>query len=218
PPRATAPKNPAPKERNAPAAPAKRRAPAPAASKPLREPEPRLAREAKPPAAPDPVPQSERKPEEPVREAPTPRSETSILAERELPTVQEMLPPLTWSRSPRANREGPIRLDTKNPRYVTYFGSIKRDIELVWEYPEQALRYGLQGKLLLEFSILSNGQLESARIVRSSGSHLLDYEALRAVRAAAPFKPIPPWIEKDRIEILASFEYLDNRLNYRFLP
>ena len=110
-----------------------------------------------------------------------------------------------------------MSLNTTNPQYVTYFGGIKHAIELVWQYPELALRYGLQGKLLLQFAILNTGELESATIVRSSGSHLLDEEAVRAVRAAAPFKPIPPWIGKNRIEIVASFEYLDNRLNYRFM-
>ncbi|MGH7825538.1 MAG: energy transducer TonB [Candidatus Binatia bacterium] len=160
-----------------------------------------------------------------MREEPTPprreaEDERSIIVPRSLPTLKEMLPPVTWSSSGQrgARNEGPIRLDTTNPQYLTYFGSIKRGIELVWEYPEQALRYGLQGRLLLEFSVLSNGELESARIVRSSGSHLLDHEALRAVRAAAPFKPIPPWIDKTRIDIVASFEYHDNRLNYGFVP
>jgi TonB family protein len=153
----------------------------------------------------------------PLREA---TNENQIIAERPIPSLKEMLPPVTWPSSGQrtARKDGPVPLDTKNPQYISYFGSIKRDIELVWEYPEQALRYGLQGKLLMEFSILSNGALESARIVRSSGSHLLDHEALRAVKAAAPFKPIPPWIDKARIDIVASFEYLDNRLNYRFLP
>ena len=47
---------------------------------------------------------------------------------------------------------------------------------------------------------------------------LLDDEALRAVKAAAPFGPIPSWVGKNRIDIIASFEYLDNRLNYRVVP
>lgn len=157
------------------------------------------------------------------REAPAPREpleEKLALAERRLPTLKELLPPVTWSTGgQRSNRsDGPIRLDTKNPQYITYFGSVKRAIEVVWQYPDLALKYGLQGKLLLEFSILGNGELERAKIIRSSGSNLLDEEALRAVRSAAPFSPIPPWIGKDKLDILASFEYYDNRLNYRFMP
>jgi protein TonB len=142
------------------------------------------------------------------------------IAERPLPTLKELLPPANWSASgQRSNRnDGPVSLNTRDPQFITYFGSIKRAIEVVWQYPEMALRYGLQGKLLMEFSILGNGELARARIVRSSGSNLLDEEALRAVRLAAPFSPIPPWIGKEQLDILASFEYYDNRLNYRFMP
>jgi periplasmic protein TonB len=165
----------------------------------------------------------ERKPEPaPAKEPAPPRQtveENLSRAERRLPTVQELLPPLTWS-SPRAgnSRDAAIALNTRDPQYITYFNSIKRNIEFVWEYPEPALRYGLQGKLLLEFTILASGELESAQIVRSSGSNLLDHEALRAMKAAAPFRPIPPWIDKRRLTITASFEYLDNRLDYRVMP
>ena len=160
---------------------------------------------------------------EPTREAARPPAreqipDKAIVTERPLPTLKELLPPVGWSADARASgANGPVRLDTKDPQYVTYFNSIKRAIEVVWQYPELALRYGLQGRLLLEFSILGNGDIESAKIVRSSGSNLLDEEALRAVKAAAPFGPIPPWLGKNRIDIVASFEYLDNRLNYRFM-
>jgi len=167
------------------------------------------------------VPREVPPPQEPKREEPQPPPRERIpdkatVVERSLPTLKDLLPPVGWSDDRRG--EAPIHLDTKNPQYVTYFNTIKRAIETVWQYPELALKYGLQGKLLLEFSVLGNGDLEAAKIVRSSGSNLLDDEALRAVRAAAPFGPIPPWIGRNRIEIVASFEYLDNRLNYRFMP
>ena len=157
------------------------------------------------------------------REEPPPRKpveERFAIADRPLPTLKELLPPVNWSASGQgSNRnDGPVRLDTKDPQFITYFGSIKRAIEVVWQYPEMALRKGLQGKLLMEFSILGNGELARARVVRSSGSNLLDEEALRAVRSAAPFSPIPPWIAKEQLDILASFEYYDNRLNYRYVP
>ncbi|HUK40922.1 MAG TPA: energy transducer TonB [Candidatus Acidoferrales bacterium] len=157
---------------------------------------------------------------EPRREKPPPREQPQqqlASLERQLPTMKELLPPVTWSPSDRrgAGGDGPVGLNTTDPQYITYFGSIKRSIEVEWQYPELALKYGLQGRLLLQFAIRNNGELESATVVRSSGSNLLDEEALRAVKAAAPFKPIPPWINKNRIEIVASFEYLDNRLNYR---
>lgn len=156
----------------------------------------------------------------PMREPPpTPEKEENLsITERRLPTMRELLPPANWSSPGNNSGDTAIALNTRDPQYITYFSSIKRNIEFVWEYPEAALRYGLQGKLLLQFTILASGELESAQIIRSSGSNLLDHEALRAMKAAAPFRPIPPWIDKKRLTITASFEYLDNRLNYRVTP
>ena len=185
----------------------------------------RIAKRAAPPLAEKTaIPKEIPTPKEPKREEPRLASREQIpnpptIAERPLPTLKELLPPVGWSTEARSRGiDAPIRLDTNNPQYVTYFNSIKRAIEVVWQYPELALRYGLQGRLLLEFSILGNGDLEGAKIVRSSGSNLLDEEALRAVKTAAPFGPIPPWIGRNRVDIIASFEYVDNRLNYRFMP
>ena len=157
----------------------------------------------------------------PAREPPPPPQkleENLSITERRLPTMRELLPPANWSSPANNSGDAAIALNTRDPQYITYFSSIKRNIEFVWEYPEPALRYGLQGKLLLQFTILASGELESAQIIRSSGSNLLDHEALRAMKAAAPFRPIPPWIDKKRLTITASFEYLDNRLNYRVTP
>ena len=142
------------------------------------------------------------------------------IVQRPLPTLKELLPPATWSPSGEQsnNKEGPVRLDTREPKYVSYFTSIKRAIEHVWEYPEPALRLGLQGKLVMEFTISGDGRLEGTRLIRSSGFSVLDQEAARAVQAAAPFHAIPPWIGKSRLEVVASFEYHDNRLKYGFVP
>jgi len=158
--------------------------------------------------------------EEPMPAAPSlaapraPVQEQTVVAERDLPTVKDLLPPLTWSSS-NSRSSAPISLNTRDPVYVTYFNKIKLSIESQWEYPELALRYGLQGKLSLEFTIAQDGQLAQLRLIRSSGSLLLDEEAIRAIKAAAPFPPIPPWIKPNPLPISASMEYHDNRLNYR---
>jgi periplasmic protein TonB len=140
--------------------------------------------------------------------------EQSVVAERPLPTVKELLPPIGWSSSSRSN--APVSLNTRDPGYVTYFTKLKQLIESQWEYPELAQRYGLQGRLAVEFTIGAHGQLERLRVVRSSGSQLLDEEALRAITAAAPFPPIPSWIKPNPLPIAAAMEYHDSRLNYRF--
>jgi protein TonB len=151
------------------------------------------------------------KPAPPLRET---VPDQSVVAERPLPTIKELLPPLTYSSDSRGH--APVSLNTRDPVYVDYFTKIKQLIESQWQYPEMALRYGLQGRLSLEFTIGANGQLEQLRLLRSSGSQLLDNEALRAIKAAAPFPPIPRWIKPNPLSILAAMEYHDNRLDYRF--
>jgi len=154
----------------------------------------------------------------PVPREPTPQREIPVakndVGERRLPTVKELLPPITYS-SGGGRDSAPVSLNTRDPLYLSYFNRIKLAIEQNWEYPELALRYGLQGRLSLEFAVGANGQVEQLRITRSSGSQLLDDEALRAIRAAAPFPPIPSWIKGGPVTISASMEYNDNRLNYR---
>ena len=162
-------------------------------------------------------PQGLEKKKAPEETAPKP-SENPTIVRRPLPTLKDLLPPVTWAPSDdkAGRKEEAVQLNTREPKYISYFASIKRAIELVWEYPEPALRRGLQGKLVLEFTILGNGQVQMTRLLRSSGVSVLDAEAIRAVKAASPFVPIPPWIGKRELDIIASFEYLDNRLKYRF--
>jgi len=169
------------------------------------------------PARPEPPPVTSDKtaetprPSEPREKLP----EETVVAERQLPSLKELLPSATWSSS-SARADTPISLNTNDPVYVTYFTKVKQLIESQWEYPEIALRYGLQGRLALQFMIGGNGQLEQLRLIRSSGSQVLDEEAVRAIKAAAPFPPIPSWIKPNPLLISASMEYHDNRLNYRF--
>ena len=151
----------------------------------------------------------------PPPEPPAIVPEENVVAERPLPTVKELLPPLTWSADSRSSN-APISLNTRDPLYVSYFTKIKQLIESHWQYPELALRYGLQGRLFLEFTVGADGRLERLRMVRSSGSQLLDEEALRAIKAAAPFPPIPRWIQPNPLPISAAMEYHDNRVNYQF--
>jgi len=164
------------------------------------------------PLAEKPAPVERPREEAPAREV---IPENTAIAERQLPSLKDLLPSPTYSSS-SGRGNGPVSLNTRDPIFVTYFTKIKQSIEQQWEYPEMALRYGLQGRLALEFTIGSSGQLEQLRIVRSSGSELLDSEAVRAIKAAAPFPPIPAWIKPVPLMISASMEYHDNRLNYRF--
>jgi len=108
-----------------------------------------------------------------------------------------------------------LSLNTSEFRYVSYLTGIKRKIELVWRYPEVAATAGQQGKLELRFTIRKDGRLEDIRLIKSSGYPILDDEAISAVRLSAPFSPFPKGFNVERINIVATFEYIIETFYYR---
>ncbi len=57
------------------------------------------------------------------------------------------------------------------------------------DYPERALRKGLEGKPLIKVFIMTNGTVEKASIIRSSGISSIDNAALKAALESV-FYPI----------------------------
>ncbi|MFZ7112163.1 MAG: energy transducer TonB [Desulfatiglandales bacterium] len=100
-----------------------------------------------------------------------------------------------------------ISLDTQDKRYVSYARIIKESIMGQWEYPPEARENLIEGKLLVVFSLSRNGHLTAVRTLRSSGHAILDDEALRAIRAAAPFPSFPDNIRVARLNVQASIDY-----------
>ncbi len=67
-----------------------------------------------------------------------------------------------------------------------------------------------QGTTLLKLWVRRDGSLAAPpRLLRSSGFHDLDQEALAAVRRVVPFSPLPDDLApgRDRIAILLSVEF-----------
>ncbi len=115
---------------------------------------------------------------------------------------------------PGAAESEVVSLDTRDFRYISYFATIKRQIELVWNYPEEAARAGIYGELMMQFIIRRDGRLEEVRLLRSSGSRILDEEAIRAVRIANPYNPFPKRITKKRLHINAVFSYMPSSFSF----
>jgi protein TonB len=103
-----------------------------------------------------------------------------------------------------------ISISTQSSRFASYLHKVKRKIELVWEYPRIAGEMGIQGRLFIKMQIDKSGKLVGVKLLKSSGATILDREAIRAIREAAPYPPFP----KDNsfgvntIKIHACFEYV----------
>jgi TonB family protein len=100
-----------------------------------------------------------------------------------------------------------IPFNTRKSEYLKYFQAIKDAVAGAWVYPEDAMKKGRGGKALVRFTINSKGELEEAKTILSAGAASLDDAAVEAVKISAPFEPFPAGLTKDRIHIVATFDY-----------
>jgi protein TonB len=67
-------------------------------------------------------------------------------------------------------------------------------------YPDEARRRNLQGQLVMTVAVRKDGTVERIDVVQPSGYPVLDEAAMRTVRLAEPFAPLPK--TKDGTDIL----------------
>lgn len=88
-----------------------------------------------------------------------------------------------------------------------YLERLKEKIERVWQYPPQAAERGIYGDLYIRFTIDKKGRLVSVQLLRTSGYRMLDEAAIKALRDAQPFWPLPDDWQKDALTITGHFIY-----------
>lgn len=88
---------------------------------------------------------------------------------------------------------------TQEYRFAQYVEDWRVKVERIGNlnYPEQARAQQVYGKLQLSVSIRADGSVESIEVSRSSGHPILDAAAMRIVKLAGPFSPLPPDITRD---------------------
>lgn len=96
-----------------------------------------------------------------------------------------------------------ISANTKAYEYAAYNQAWVAKVERVGNinYPEEVRRKKLVGDLMLSVGINQDGSVESIEVLRSSGKLELDQAAIRIVRLAAPYSPLPDQI-KAKIDVL----------------
>lgn len=86
----------------------------------------------------------------------------------------------------------------------------RRKVERIgnMNYPEEARKKEIYGKLKMSVSINRNGSLHKIKITRSSGYLILDKAAISIVKLAAPFAPFGNDLnDYDRIEIIRTWVF-----------
>ena len=101
-----------------------------------------------------------------------------------------------------------VDMNTSSFKYISYFTGLRKQIEMVWVYPSEAVRRGLQGAVQLEMVIESDGRVSRVRIVQSSGYTSLDENMVKTIKLASPFAPLPKNWGKDRLVVTGSFHYI----------
>ncbi|MCW2035960.1 energy transducer TonB family protein [Xanthomonas campestris] len=101
----------------------------------------------------------------------------------------------------RPNRKF-VSASTREYAYANYLRAWVDRAERVGNlnYPDEARRRRLGGKVVISVGVRRDGSVESSRVLVSSGTPVLDGAALRVVQLAQPFPPLPR--SKDDVDIL----------------
>ena len=172
--------------------------------------------EAEPQPAPDPV-----KPVQKVELPPQPQAE-ALLAVTPPPTEKPRekkpkqqhaslasAPTNAEQRAQRAAAPAP-GASSRDPDAVPNWKSLLvATLERNKRYPAEAEARGEHGTAELAFSVDRRGGVHHARIMRSSGSNLLDREALAMLERGAPLPPPPPDIAGAEIPVVVPIRYND---------
>ncbi|MBS0557901.1 MAG: energy transducer TonB [Proteobacteria bacterium] len=103
-----------------------------------------------------------------------------------------------------------ISANTKEYAYAAYMAAWVARVERIGNlnYPDEARREHMHGQLVLTVSLSRSGAVKSVDVIHSSGHKLLDDAAMRIVRLAAPFPPIPKDENIDELYITRTWQFL----------
>jgi protein TonB len=95
------------------------------------------------------------------------------------------------ARAPQAT--GPqVEERTLDRRYQRYIQEVSQRVRRIREFPRSLALRLEQGETIVQFVVGIDGRLgDGPRVMKSSGFEEFDAAAVRAVRRAAPFPPMP---------------------------
>ena len=135
--------------------------------------------------------------------------------EKEMPTAEQLMQQSMQIADIRPNmqrenewksrlpRRRFISANTREYEFASYMQAWVAKVERVGNinYPIEIRRRSLIGNLLMTVGIKQDGSVENIEIRRSSGKKELDAAAIRIVRLAAPYSPLPENI-RSKVDVL----------------
>jgi protein TonB len=163
-----------------------------------------------PPPPPEETPEPE-KIEEVIKKGPTPKNETGMAKRAPGPPVPQgpqtqanssvaVDAPANSGRAPfmggdgygdGGDGDGGAGSAVVTEYLQEHFTYIRDIIFQHMKYPEEAKHKGLEGKVLVAFVIMEDGNVKDIKILTSSGFEMLDKSAVETIKTSAPF-PKPP--------------------------
>ena len=110
----------------------------------------------------------------------------------------------------RPNRKF-VSASTREYEYASYLRAWVDRVERIGNLnsPDEARRRRLEGQVVISVAIRRDGTVERAEVVDSSGQPLLDQAALRIVRLAEPYPPLPATAEEvDVLHVTRTWQFL----------
>ena len=104
-----------------------------------------------------------------------------------------------------------ISANTQEYEFAAYMRAWVARIERIGNlnYPDEARRQQLHGQLVLTVGLDRQGKVKSLDVIQSSGHKVLDDAAMRIVRLAEPFPPLPDSKEHiDELYISRTWQFL----------
>lgn len=97
-----------------------------------------------------------------------------------------------------------------NVKMRAYYAMIWSRIKGKWTLP-QGILPGEQLETVIDLTILRSGAVMEVNFEKRSGNRYFDESALKAIRKAAPFPPLPAWIGERSLDVGIRFHSSDLR-------
>ena len=138
-------------------------------------------------------------------EQPEPPLPSAAILMQESMTMAKLQPGIQRDRESQSKlpRRKWISANTREYEFAAYMQAWVAKVERVGNlnYPEEVRRLKLTGNLIMTVGINQDGSVESIDVLRSSGLPQLDQAAIRIVRLAGPYSPLPDYI-KASVDVL----------------